>query len=165
MNNMGLRIQNIAGFSFDGAQNMRSEKKGVSHYIHKINRDSVYTYCFSHRIQIALKKAISHTFQIKLLTQLTEDTAVFLRGSYKRMHIWAEVARTVPNYNSKTRLKMLGTTRWRQDAVANVIKSELHFFVVLRTMIEICSLPGMDGKSLSTACHILNTWHEYENIL
>lgn len=165
LNSVGLRIQNIAGFSFDGAANMRSENKGVSHFIHKINPESVYTYCFSHRIQIGLKKAIAHTFQIKLLTQLTEDTAVFLRGSYKRTHIWAEVARTAPNYNSKTRLKLLGTTRWRQDSVANIIKTELHFFVVLRTMIEVCNLPGLDGKSLAAACEILNTWHKYENIL
>lgn len=66
LNDIGLSVRDISGFSFDGAGNLRSENKGVNHYIKKANPKSVYMWCYCHRYNLVIQKATS-SFKIKYI--------------------------------------------------------------------------------------------------
>lgn len=161
-----LSVKDITGYSFDGAANMRSEQAGVNHYIKKSNPTSIYTWCFSHQLNLVVKDSTGKP-GIKYLLSLAEETASFIRGSHKRMDIWRKVAQSTPGYKSSIRLKLIGKTRWssKHDAIHNIAKTELHYFVLIKSMIEICCLPLLDGNALVTAVTILNGWLNYNNFL
>lgn len=96
-----------------------------------------------------------------------ESLALFFRGSYKRMALWTSAAQSVPNYNSSTRLKLIGQTRWsaKQDAVSNVMKSNLHLFVVIKALVQMCNVADIEKHALTTACHLLHSFTKYETVI
>lgn len=163
---IGLKTENIIGFSFDGAANMRSESVGVVHFIHQKNPHAIYIWCFAHRLNLVVKRTCN-SIRIKFLLETVEEAASFFRASYKRMQIWTSTAQSVPEYNSQTKLKLIGQTRWtsKEDAVNNVMKSELHLFVVIKALIRMCNSDGVDGKALLTACNLLNVFSDYAYIM
>lgn len=166
-NEIGLDMKNIIGCSFDGALNMRSENVGVVHFLKIQNNDLIYTWCFAHRLNIAVSNSCKSSVRIKNLLQSAEETATFLRSSYKRMNIWTTVAQNVPGYKSKTRLKLIGQTRWsaKDHAVGNIVRTEYHLFAVIRCFAEVCNIDNLEQKALTAACNIFRTWTTYENIL
>lgn len=163
LNHVGLNTSNIVAFSFDGAPNMKSDNVGVTHFLHERNPHSIYVWCFAHRFNLVVKTACAASIFINSLLSTVEAVASLFRGSYKRMDVWVNTALSVPNYNSNTKLKLIGKTRWtsKQDAVSNVIKSTLHLFVVIKALVKICNLDGLEGEVLSSACHLLTTFIDY----
>lgn len=164
---IGLDMKNIIGCSFDGAANMRSEKVGVVYYLRLLNQLLVYTWCFAHRFNIVISNSCKVSLRIRSSLQLAEEAAAFLRASYKRMDIWVTVAKNVPGYNSKTRLILIGQTRWtsKGNAISHIVKSEYHLFVIIRCFAEICNIDSLDNKALTTACNIFRAWTAYDNVL
>lgn len=161
---IGLSTSNIIGYSFDGAANMRSV---LGSHIKENNADSIYTWCLSHRFNLVLKAATGGLDQIKDVLQLAEESAKLFRGSYVRMDVWKGVVTKTPNISSKVRLKLIGTTRWssKQEAITNIIKSETHLFVLIKSLLKICSLKNLEKAALVNATHIANSWLKYENIV
>lgn len=164
---IGLNLTKLVGFSMDGAQNMRSINVGLAHFLIQISPHSIYVWCFAHRFNLVVKHSCSASIDVKFLLETVEAAAVFFRASYKRMDVWTKVAKSVPNYNSNTRLKLIGQTRWssKQDALSNVMKSELHLFVLIKSLVEICNSDGLEGQALATACNLLNAFIMYKNIV
>lgn len=80
------------------------------------------------------------------------------------MDIWRDVAEKTPNLNSLTRLKL---TRWssKHNGTHNIVKAPSNLFVVIRTLTEITCLPSLEAPALVTACAILNSWLDFENIV
>lgn len=127
----GLTLSKVIGCSFDGAWNMRSEVCGVNSYLHEDNVNCIYTWCLSHRFNLAVKDATNGSEQVKSILKIAEDSAKLFRSSHIKMDVWIEVAATTPNFNSLKRLKLIGTTRWssKQDAMAAIIGNETSLFV------------------------------------
>lgn len=119
MFNVGLSLSKAVGCSFDGALNMRSDNKGVQAYMQEDNPYCVYTWCMSHRFNLVVKSATGRSVEIKKILQYAEETAKLFRGSYIRMNVWTDVVKSIPNFNSQRKLKLIGTTRWssKQDKI------------------------------------------------
>lgn len=164
LNNIGLLVESIVSFSFDGAANMRF---GLTRCIQEVNPKSFYTWCFSHRLNLVIKGAKKLFFRIKVICSLADETAVFVKSSYKRSDKWTEIATQTPNYNSLTRLKMIGQTRWssERNSIKNIAQTELHLFVLIKTLIRIACSTSSEGLALATCCNLLSSWLDYENIL
>lgn len=161
---IGLEFKNLIGYSFDGAANMRST---LNAQIQEINEKCLYTWCFSHRFNLVMKTAISHSSLVDSILQLAENTARIFRGSHIRMDVWIDVVKSVPNYNSQKRLKLIGTTRWnsKQDAIHSVIDEETNLYVVIKALLGVLRLSTLEGDALITVDHILNEWLNYENVV
>lgn len=146
---IGLSMRDIAGFSFDGAGNMKSDAKGVNHFIKLENPRSLYLWCFAHRMNIVVKHSISFG-PVKYLLGLASNTASFIRKSYKRMNIWTETVQNLKNYDSRTKLKIIGGTRWsaEHDALHNIVRTELHLFVVIKSLLKICNMDSTENEAL-----------------
>lgn len=157
LNEINLDVEDIAGFSFDGAQNMRSEEVGVNHFIKTKNPLSLYVWCVVHRLNICVTNACS-TIQIKSALGLAEITATFIKRSYKRMNVWTDVAAEISDYPSNKKLKLIGQTRWtsKHDAINTIVKTEYHIFVVIKTLLLICNMDDIKPTVLSKACTLLN---------
>lgn len=132
---VGLSLSKAIGCSFDGASNMKSDNVGVQTRLREDNPFSIYTWCISHRFNLVVISATGSSSEVKIILHYAEETAKLFRGSYLRMSVWADVAKAAANFNSKTRLKLLGKTRWssKQDAVATIMGSETNFFVVIKS--------------------------------
>lgn len=165
---IGLKMCNIVGCSFDGAGNMRSDVKGVVGYIQKCdNADCMYTWCMIHRFNLVVKSAISSSQLIKQVLDLAEESAKIFRSSYKRMNVWIEVGSAMANFNSRRRLKLIGTTRWssNQDAIDSIIRDETSLHVLIKSLLKICSLDNLKGNPLINAGNNLNLWLLYDNVV
>lgn len=162
---IGLKICNIKAFSFDGAANMQSEGKGVKYYIKQNSPSSISTWCFSHRLNLVVKDALSFK-KVKYVLGVVQNTGTFIKHSYKRMEIWNKTIQTLL-INSKTKLKIFNETRWsaKFEAVHQIVKSKENLFAVIKTYLQICQMESLDNKALANACEILNFHVDYENIL
>lgn len=162
-----LNIKGVIGFSFDGAQNMRSEEKGVNHYIKRHNSNSIYTWCYSHKFNLTISAACKSNLAIKSIIGVAEDTGYFFKGSYKRMNFWTNVIQNLRGTSSLTKLKLIGKTRWssKKEAIHNIVKSDVHLFAVIKTFHDVCKEPTFDARALTNAKSILNFWYKKENIV
>lgn len=159
-----LSASEIAGYSFDGAPNMRF---GLSSYIQKMNIDSIYMWCLSHRFNLVIKAATASSQQVIYILQLAEDSAKLFRSSYVKMNVWSAVIKSTPNLSSKRRLKLIGTTRWssKQDAINSIISTVTNFFVLIKSLLKLCSLKNLERAALVNASNILNSWLKYEHVV
>lgn len=168
LENIGLSLCNVVGCSFDGAANMKSEIKGVIAFIKKNDNPNCYfSWCLSHRFNLCVSSAVGISSKIKEVLSLAEDSAKIFRSSYKRMNVWVEVVRAVPNFNSSRRLKLIGKTRWssKQDAMKSIIENETSLYVLIKALLKVCSLDNLDGDALVNASSNLNSWLQYDNVV
>lgn len=167
LSDVGLSISKIVGCSFDGASNMRSDDEGVKAYIQQNNARCIFTWCISHRFNLVMKTATGNSDQIKCILQSAEDCAKLFRNSYKKMDVWIDVAKSVPNFNSQRRLKLIGTTRWssKDEAIDGIMGSETNLYVLIKSLIKVCNLKNILPASLLIATHALNFWLQYENVV
>lgn len=159
----GLSLSKVVGCSFDGAWNMRSEACGVNFYLHEDNVNCIYTWCFSHRFNLAVKEATNGSEQVKSILKIAEDSAKLFRSSHIKMNVWIEVATTTSNYNSLKRLKLIGTTRWssKQDAIADIIFAAI---VPTTKFLQKSNLNIVDGmQSLKESYQRLETSKDNQN--
>lgn len=173
LTDVGLVMSKINGCSFDGGSAMRSDNIGVQAYIKEDNPRCIFMWCLSHRFNLVMKTAIGGTTHIQIILQTAEECAKIFRGSPKRMDIWIDVAKTInligvstKRFNSRIRLKLIGTTRWssKQDAIAAIISSETNFCVLIKSLIRVCNIPNLEGAVLKNASDCLNFWLQYKNI-
>lgn len=165
---IGLKASNIVGCSFDGASNMTSDVIGVISYIQtNDNPNCFFSWCLSHRFNLCITWALKESIKIKEMLLLAEESAKIFRGSYKRMNVWVEVAKTTPNFNSKKRLKLIGKTRWssKEEAVKSIIENESNFYVLIKALLNVCSLDNLEGAALINASNNLNAWLRYDNVV
>jgi hypothetical protein len=80
-----LDLTNIVGCSFDGAQNMRSDKSGVYHYLLKESPKCILCWCYAHRFNWCIEKSGKKSILLQNLIALSNEAAVFLKQSSKRM--------------------------------------------------------------------------------
>lgn len=167
LSNVGLLLSRIIGCSFDGAPNMRSAGKGVQARIQRENPYCIYTWCMSHRFNLAMKSGTGSSEKVKEILQHVEETAKLFRSSHVRMNVWVDVVKNTPGINSQKRLKIIGTTRWssKQDAVAAIIGNETCLYVLIKSLLKVCSLPNSDSSLLILASNILKFWLQYEIVL
>lgn len=167
LTSIGLAISSTIGCSFDGAMHMRSAANGVNGHIKVVNPRSIYIWCFSHRLHLAIQSIIAKTKIILAILKTSEDSAKMFRSSYVRMNVWVETAKNTANFSSKKRLKLIGATRWssKQDAIATIMRDEIHLFVLLKSLYSVCRLPNLDGDALLNASANLNSWTQYEQVL
>lgn len=167
LSNLGLSTYDVVGCSFDGAANMRSENVGVQSRIQADNPVCIFTWCISHRFNLVVKLTTSSFAFIKEILRFAEEAAKLFRGSYKRMNVWVEVALEIPNFNPQKRLKLIGTTRWssKQDAIAAIVGTETHLYVVIKSLIKVNCLPNLEGQSLILASSTLAFWLQYKNVV
>lgn len=166
LNSVKLSLSEIVGCSFDGALNMRSDSVGVKAFIQQNNPHCIYTWCISHRYNLVMKTATNSSTVIKHILCNAEECAKLFRSSYKKMNVWINVAESTPNFHSKTRLKLIGTTRWssKQSAVANIVSSDINLIVLIKSLIRICALQNLEGSALMIATNALNFWLQYKNV-
>lgn len=167
LSNIGLEVSNIVGCSFDGASNMRGEFGGLQSFIKRSNENCVYVWCIIHRFNLAVNHVSGGTKSFQHILKITEDSAKMFRGSYIKMNIWDEVAKSAPGFDSKKRLKLIGTTRWssKPKAVATIISTETNLFVLIKALMRLCSLKNLKSQQLENACANLNSWVNFENIV
>lgn len=146
---------------------MRSENVGVSAYLKKDNPNSVFTWCASHRLNLAVNSGVESSVQGKSLLGLVEETAIFLKESYKRMDTWSSVVKEVKEYHNLKKLQLIGKTRWwsKEKAIRNLIGQPLDLFVVLKVLHTIENSTSFDAKTISAAKRFKKAWLEYDNII
>ena len=88
----GLQMRNIVGESFDGAANMRGEHKGVQKFIKDISPNSVYIWCYAHKLNLAATDIVDYIVPVKSLVGLLQSTAAFFSNSCKRMSVWESIS-------------------------------------------------------------------------
>lgn len=166
LNEIGLNTCNIAGCSFDGASAMNSGNVGVFHHLTLENCKCVYCWCFAHRFNLCVEDAYKKSIILQNSIALANNTAKLFKASSSRMAIWRNVAKCTPNYKSNQRLKLIGQTRWgtKRSMLKNIISTDLHLFVVLRSLIEICN-SELDSNTLQTVCQLLTSWMSYETCI
>lgn len=161
---------NIVGCSFDGANNMRSPNKGVYHFLCEENEHCVYCWCYAHRFNLCVEHSYDKSIKFQQIIALSNDAAVFLRLSPKRMDVWREVATSAAQYNSRTRLHVIGQTRWstKNSMLKNIISTDMHLFVLIKTFFKI-SIQVQDdvsnNRALDTVLRILNEFLKYDTCL
>lgn len=164
LNDFGFSFDNLVGYSFDGASNMRFT---LDYYIKNSNINCMYTWCFSHRYNLVMKTAIKGTPLITSILDHAENTARVFRGSHNRMDVWIDVVKSIPNYNSQKRLKLIGNTRWssKQEAVHSIIDKEINLYVVIKALLRLLNVDSLTGDTLIITGHVLNGWLNYENVV
>ncbi|OCT97145.1 hypothetical protein XELAEV_18009368mg [Xenopus laevis] len=88
---VSLSVSNIIGCSFDGAANMSGCYNGVQAHIRNVSCSSVYTWCYSHILNLVIVDITQCVIPVKLLFGLLEKTACFFSESYKRMSFDSKV--------------------------------------------------------------------------
>lgn len=164
---LNLNLKEVVGFSFDGAQNMRSDKKGVNHFLKKYNSDAIYTWCYSHKFSLAISAACKSNLAIKYIIGMAEETGTFFKGSYKRMNFWTNCIQYLQGVSSLTKLKLVGLTRWssKKEAIHNIVKTDVHLFAVIKTFHAVCNEDSFEPCTLIKAKGILDFWYKKENIV
>lgn len=164
LNEIGLSTKNIVGHSFDGASAMRCT---MSDFLKKDNDNNIYVWCYSHRFNLIISDATRSSTNIKFVLGLAEETAKMFRRSYKKMDVWVNTLQSIPNIDSRIRLKLIGQTRWsfKQDAISNIVKTEFYFYALIKTLARMCCSPRFDYPTLTTLCSTLSSWLNYEYIL
>lgn len=164
---VNLSPRNVIGCSFDGASNMSSDEKGViSHIQRNDNPDCFFAWCLSHRFNLCVTSAVA-SLKITEILDLTEECAKVFRASYKAMDVWDEIVKKTPGVHSRTRLKLIGTTRWssKYDAIESIMKSELNFYVLIKALVELCVRDKKQKRNFFNASNSLNSWLLYDNVV
>lgn len=146
---------------------MRSENKGACAYLKEDSPNSVFTWCASHRLNLAVNSGCESSVQTKSVLGLLEQTAVFFKDSYKRMDMWNSVVKSIKGYNSLKKLQLIGKTRWwsKEKAIRNLLDRPFDLFVVLQVLQNIENSPKFDPASIAAAKRFKNAWLDYDNLI
>lgn len=155
----------IVGYSFDGASAMRSDK-GCNAYLKECNPEAVYTWCYSHRLNLAVNDSCDSNGKIKSVLGLVQETSIYFKESYKRMDSWTNVIQSVKNYNKLKRPQLFSKTRWsKEKSLGSIVKTPLDLFVVVKTLYNISEDSSFDSKAVNGAKMLLHAWRQFENIV
>jgi len=169
----GLKVENIAGASVDGAANMRGEYSGVMKYIRDEAPQSVYIWCYAHILNLSSTDLVQNILPVKNLIGLLQSTVTFFSESCKRMNIWTEVASEKMVGSAKLkRLQKIGVARWwtKHAALEHIFgcfdsqQPEL-FHLLIAVLLRIVESPKFDAKVTFEANSLLDKWRIFDTHL
>lgn len=146
---------------------MRSDIKGMCHYLGKENPDSIYLWCYSHRLNLVIQGSCDESSPISVMLDLIQTTAKFIKTTYKRNDIYVDVVVSTPGINGLTRMKLIGQTRRssKYEAISSAVKTEVHLFVLLKTLVKIRANKTFKKEAKDTANQLFYSWYTNQNIL
>lgn len=119
-----LKMENIAGESFDGASNVRGEYNGVQKHLKEVAPNSVYIWCYAHVLNLAATDLSENIVPVKNLIGLLQATVNFFSESCKCTNVCTELSAEIRVGSSKlSKLQKIGKTRWwsKQAALERIL--------------------------------------------
>jgi hypothetical protein len=168
-----MKIEDVVGGSFDGAANMRREYRGVQRFIKDVSPNSVFTWCYSHVLNLCATDIVENILAVKNLVGLLQSTATYISDSCKRMNVWTDIHNTECTGSTKLmKLQKIGNTRWwsKQAALKGILGSydepQTGYFCLLRKVLSIMkSSPLFESKATFEANVLLEKWATFETLL
>ena len=173
INTCGLDMKNVVGESFDGAANMRSERKGVQKFIKEVSPNSVYIWCYAHTLNLSATDIVENILPVKSLIGLLQSTATFFSTSCKRMTVWQNMA-SQDNIGSARlkRLQQIGETRWwsKQAALERILGTFTDplkgtYCTLIRVLNHVKSSVNFNSKATNDADDLLQKWLRYDTMV
>lgn len=126
---IGLSIENAIGSCTDGASNMAAIYSILKVSLQKLNPNSVFTWCASHRFNLVIADAVKKSEMINELLSSANSFAAFMRRSPKRITDWKEIVSMLnakySDINKRLRPRMYNATRWwsKFKTIDNICKT------------------------------------------
>jgi len=98
---LSLRLEDLKGYSFDGAGNMAGINSGLQALLKERVPLSVFQHCYAHVLSLSLEKTCSSVLLASSTFDLLRDTCTTISESYKRSGLWKSVSSFIC---AKTRL-------------------------------------------------------------
>ena len=138
MGRLGLSVANLRGQAYDGCGNMSGHIKGVQAIIKESNPLALYTHCASHKLNLALGRALSVPCIRKMLATLAE-VSDFVSGSTHRKVMLEDKVEDCFNGERKKKVKPLCRTRWVEchDSVSNFCSLMVPIVMTLQEIIDV----------------------------
>ena len=135
LRNFGLLIEDSRGQAYDGCGNMSGHINGAQALIKEMNPLAIYTHCHSHKLNLALARALS-VDGIKQMLATLSQVSDFLSGSAQRVKFLEKnVEECIPETRKK-RIKPLCRVRWVEQH-ESVITFNLLLKPILMTLDDI----------------------------
>ncbi|KAK3917568.1 Zinc finger MYM-type protein 1 [Frankliniella fusca] len=165
-NKLSLKLEDLAGYSFDGAGNMAGANAGLEALLKERVPLSVFQHCYAHILSLCLEKTCTAVLLGSATFDLLRDSCTIISESYKRSLLWKSVSSFLCN---KTRMLVkLGKTRWwaRARACSRIFTdSEDSLLPVVIVALEIISRDkDLPAKSRAKALGDLSKWCTFETI-
>ena len=165
----GLDLKYLIGNSTDGAANMQGTYNGFSSHLSLVVPEQIHIWCYAHILNLVMVDTTSKIIEISNLFSLLNLIAAFIKESYKRMDIWAEL---VKESGDTRRLNTIGTTRWwSKDALLTKIFGNFDdpngglFVVTVRTLSKIAQNANSNGEVRFQANNLKSSLLCYKTIL
>ena len=108
LRNTGIDLKYLIWNSTDGAANMQGTYNGFSSHLSLVVPEQIHIWCYAHILNLVMVDTTSKIIEVSNLFSLLNLIAAFIKESYKRMDIWAEL---VKESGDTRRLNTIGTTR------------------------------------------------------
>lgn len=133
----------LVGQSFDGAQNMKGEYKGLQSRINDKCPTATFIWCCAHRLNLIVTKAVGCSSDAVDLFGNLEALYNFISGSKKRVAYYEAAQKKYSTTKQGRRLKRVSTTRWMShdyalESVLNTFESVIETLEYSR-QIEDCN--------------------------
>lgn len=167
---IGLKIENLVGYSFDGAGNMSGPVMGLQARLKEVVPMSVFQHCYAHVLNLILQKTCDKLPESEEYFNLLRDTATSITESYKRMGLWRLVSQCLVDARARCRLLVkFGKTRWsaKKKASDRIFVHETSILPIILTVLEIIS--NGNGNDLSGTARAkirgeLRHWCRFETL-
>lgn len=164
-----ISFKNIIGESFDGASNMRGEYSGLQSKIKEQNEKSIYTWCYSHILNLCICDTCNN-LDAKNLFGLLNRLSTFFGESYKRMAIWIQQNDSKIGSNKLKKLQKIGenNTRWwcREKSLFWIFEGDNALFpIVINALYTISISTHFDAKTCSEATSLVDKLSDFKIIL
>lgn len=126
----GLKVENIRGQGFDGANVVSGKLGGVQKLIRDITPRATYVHCANHSLDLVLAKAC--TLQIiKAFFGVVKGVITFINSSPKRKTMLAKAIESTNNETKRRHLVKLCETRWVEKQTSIVVFKQVFFGIII----------------------------------
>lgn len=168
---IGLDIKSMIACCTDGASNMYSENVGLSKYLTEENEKLIYTWCASHRYNLAVEPMISSVdASITNIFDTLHSISKLLRASTARMEKWTETLTRLRSQdhsiNEKSKPIKACDTRWwsKYLAIERLMRTSCHYMAYILTLNEVEKLP-LKQKTKEEITHAMETLLKFDNVV
>ena len=124
---MNLSLVKCRGQCYDGASNMSGNKNGVAKQIREIEPRALYTHCYGHVLNLAVKDSVDENKLLKDALDMAHEIVKVIKNSpkkeaiFKRKQIEDEVNSDIPQIG----IRKMCPTRWtvRADALDSILQN------------------------------------------
>lgn len=169
---LGLNPLLIIACSFDGASNMRSDEKGLQAKLKEINEDLIYTWCYSHNLNLSVSESVSCVLSAKTLFGLLQATYTFCSASYKRVFEWEKCTMELKGRKKLIRFENFGKTRWfsNEKSLYKIFGTYAEtsfdvYLAMLKFLYNVKTGKSFEAKATFEASALLHNWTKLETIL